>query len=161
MLAFKITLSALLALGLACSIAELGLTAYVATIWGRSRQIPYWDPYQGFVYKSFHVDTPGIVNFLLFAAAWSVLASMAAILLPLFYTSKGAVSPTANSILGVTFSFVFLATSVFWIAGFADIESLLGGGTSYNDYLNAVIALAVVLWYVDRMGQPCLLGFED
>lgn len=154
MLALHIALWALLGTCLAFSIIELGLTAYVATIWDGTREVPYWDPYQGYVYKSAHVDTPGIVDFLLFSACWSILASVAAIVLPWFYTRKGVVSAMLNTILGVTSSVVFFVTSVFWLACFADIESLLGGGTSYNDYLNAVIAFAVLLWYVDHLCQP-------
>lgn len=148
MLALHIALWALLGTCLAFSIIELGLVAYVASIWGGTQQIPNWDPYQGYVYPNIHVETPGIVDFLLFSACWSILASAAAVVLPWFYTRKGAVTTKLNTILGISSCVVFFITSVFWLAGFADIASLLDGWTSTSDYLNAVIAFAVLLWYV-------------
>lgn len=156
MLALHLTFFALSGSCLAFSIIELGLSAYVATIWGGSRQVPYWDPYNGYQYRSVHVDTPGIVDFLLFSACWSVLASIAALVLPWFYTRKGFVHPMLNTILGVSLAVVYFVTSVFWLACFADIASLLGGGISSSDYLNAVIAFAVLLWYVRGFEDHCM-----
>lgn len=146
--ASHLALCVLLGICLASSIVELGLTAYVATFWRRPRQIPYWIPYQGYIYRSIHIDPPAIVDLLLFSACWSVLASIAAIVLPWFYTTRGPVSATLNTVLGVTFSVVFIASSTLWIACFADIETLLNGGTSSNVFVKVVIAFAVVLWQV-------------
>lgn len=159
MLALDIALWALLGTCLAFSIIELGLAAYVASIWDGTQRAPYWDPYQGYVYSSFHVETPGIVDFLLFSACWSILASVAAVVLPWFYTRKGPASAQLNTILGVASSVVFFITSVFWLACFADIASLLAGEISTSDYLNAVIAFAVLLWYVYRPSQSYGMGF--
>lgn len=152
MLALHITLWALLGTCLAFSIIELGLVAYVASVWGGTRKIPYY--YFGeTLYTTVHVQTPGIVDFLLFTACWSILASVAAAVLPWFYTRKGALSTQLNTILGVSSCVVFFVTSVFWLAGFADIASMLAGTVSFSDYLNAVIAFAVLLWYVDCPSQ--------
>ncbi|KAJ5175752.1 uncharacterized protein N7482_001629 [Penicillium canariense] len=148
MLALHIVLYVLLSSCLAFAIVELGLTAYVATFWGGDHREYYWDPYQGYVYKTVHTDTPGIVSFILFSAVWTILVSAAALVLPWFYTRKGVVSRTLNTILGVGFIIGYFVTSVFWLACFADIVSLLGGVTSSSDYLNAIIAFAVLLWLI-------------
>ncbi|KAJ5698058.1 hypothetical protein N7462_000063 [Penicillium macrosclerotiorum] len=148
MLALHIVLLVLLSVSLAFAIVELGLSAYVATFWGRSYKEYYWDPYEGYVYKTVHESTPGILIFIIFSACWTILAVVAALVLPWFYARKGFVSTTLNTILGIGFTVVYFVTSVFWLACFADIESLLGGATSSNDYLNAVIAFAILLWLI-------------
>jgi hypothetical protein len=68
------------------------------------------------------------------------------LVLPWFYARKGAVTSKLNGILGVTFIVLYFVTFVFWLACFADIEAELGGGVSWSDYLNAVIAFGVLLW---------------
>lgn len=147
MLPLHIVLWVLLGTCVTFSIIELGLTAaYVATYWpGGSHQVPYYNAYT-YGYQTVSVSTPGIVDFFLFTAVWSILASVVAGVLPWHYTRKGAVSASRNTLLGVTLSVVFIVTSIFWLACFADIASLLGGGISTSDYLNALIAFAVLLW---------------
>jgi hypothetical protein len=146
MLALHIALYVLLGTCLAFAIVELGLSAYVASIWSGDRETYTWNPYEGYVYTTVHVSAPGILIFIVFSACWTILVSAAALVLPWFYTRKGAVTGKLNTILGVSFIVVYFITSVFWLACFADIEAQLGGGTSYSDYLNAVIAFAVLLW---------------
>lgn len=146
MLALHIALYVLLGTCLAFAIVELGLSAYVASIWSGDRETYTWNPYEGYVYTTVHVSAPGILIFIVFSACWTILVSAAALVLPWFYTRKGAVTGKLNTILGVFSIVVYFITSVFWLACFADIEAQLGGGTSYSDYLNAVIAFAVLLW---------------
>lgn len=153
MLVLHIALYCLIGACLVFSIVELGLSAYVASVWSGTRSVGYYDLYQGYVYNNVHVSTPGILDFLIFSAVWSMLASAAALVLPWFYTRKGLVSATLNTVLGVTFAIVYFVTWVFWLACFADIESMLGGAISSNDYLNAVIAFAILLWYASRPGK--------
>lgn len=146
MLALHIVFYVLLGLCLAFAIVELGLSAYVTSIWSGDRETYTWNPYEGYVYTTVHVSAPGILIFIVFSACWTILVSAAALVLPWFYSRKGAVTRNLNTILGVSFIVLYFITSVFWLACFADIEADLGGGTSYNDYLNAVIAFAVLLW---------------
>lgn len=156
MLSLHLALYALSGSCLAFSIIELGLSGNLATIWGGTRQVPYWDPYNGYKYRSVHVATPGIVDFLIFSACWSILATIAALVLPWFYTRKGLVNTMLSTILGVALAVVYFVTSVFWLACFADIASLLGGLTSSSDSLNAVIAFAVLLWYDHGFEEHCM-----
>ena len=148
MLVLHYILYALLGTGIAFAIIELGLSAYVAAIWGGTYEAAYWDPVLGYEYGQVHVSTPGILIFLVFASCWTILISAAALLLPWFYTRKASVRTSMNAILGVGLAAVYFATMVFWLACFADIATMLGGGTSLSSYLNAVIAFAVLLWYV-------------
>ncbi|KAJ5580322.1 uncharacterized protein N7459_006307 [Penicillium hispanicum] len=146
MLALHITLYALLGASLAFAIVELGLSAYVVSYWGGTRKEAYWDPSQGFGYRDVHVGTPGILIFLIFSACWTILVSLAALVLPWFYTRKGFVSATLNTVLGIGFAAVYFVSMVFWLACFADIVYLLHGSTSTSPYLDAIIAFAVLLW---------------
>ena len=147
MLALHIALYALLGTCFLFSVVELGLCAYVASVWSGTRSVGYYEPFAGYVSKNVDVSTPGILAFLIFSACWSILVAVAAVVLPWFYTGKGFVTAKLNAILGVVFAVVYFVTWVFWLACFADIASMLGGFTSYNNYLNAVIAFAVLLWY--------------
>lgn len=145
MLALDIALYALLGTSLVFSIIELGLAAYVASAWTGSHRVSYYDPWGGYGYENVNISAPPIVDFLLFTAVWSMLVTGASLFLPWFFTRKGS-SSKLNMILGIVFTAVYFVTMVFWLASFADIASYLGGGTSTSDYLNAVIAFAVLLW---------------
>lgn len=145
MLALHIVLYVLLGTSLAFAIVELGLSAYVATGWSGDQQVYSWDPYQGYVYTTVHVSPPAILVFTLFTCCWTILACVAALVLPWFYTRKGFVSQKLNAILGLSTIVFYFVTSVFWLACFADIVAELGGG-SWIDLVNAIIAFAVLLW---------------
>ncbi|KAJ5201368.1 uncharacterized protein N7498_006031 [Penicillium cinerascens] len=148
MLALHTALYALVGTCFLFSVVELGLCAYIASVWSGTRSVGYDDLFAGYVPKNVDVSTPGILTFLIFSACWSILVAVAALVLPWFYTSKGFVTAKLNAILGIVFAVVYFVTWVFWLACFADIASMLGGFTSYNNFLNAVIALAVLLWFL-------------
>ncbi|KAJ5290793.1 hypothetical protein N7478_000044 [Penicillium angulare] len=145
MLALHISLYALLATSLVFAIIELGLSGYVASVWGGTTEELSGNYYSGYYYTDVHVSTPGILDFLIFNSVWTMLVTVAAAVLSWFYTRKGAASKL-NTILGIAFAVVYFITMVFWLACFADIASMLNGSTSTSDYLNAVIAFAVILW---------------
>jgi hypothetical protein len=146
MLVLDIALYAILGSSLVFSIIELGLAGYVVSAWSGSHRVAYYDPFGGgYSYENVDVSTPAILDFLIFTAVWTMLVTGAALLLPWFFTRKGF-SSKLNMILGIVFTAVFFLTMVFWLASFADITSYLGGGTSTSDYLNAIIAFAVLLW---------------
>lgn len=143
MLAPHIVLYALLGTSLGFAIIELGVSAHVASFWTGTQS--YYDPYSGVNYNV-HVSTPPILNFLLFASIWTMVVAAAALVLPWFFSRKGAVTSKFNTILGVTFAAIYFMTQVFWLASFADIATSLGGGISPFGSLNALIAFAVLLW---------------
>ncbi|KAJ5778763.1 hypothetical protein N7520_002009 [Penicillium odoratum] len=145
MIAFHIALYAILATSLVFAIIELGLCAYVASVWGGTREELYYDSYGDLEYGDVNISIPGILAFLIFTSCWTMLVTPGGVLLSWFYTRKGATGKI-STILGVVFSVVYFITMVFWLACFADIASDLDGYTSHNDYLNAVIAFAVLLW---------------
>lgn len=148
MLALHFILCALLGVSLAGAIVELGLSAYVTTFWGNTQKVPYWNLIQGYAYRGVDVGMPGILIFLIFSACWTVLISAAALVLPRLLTRKGHVSASLNAILGFGLAVAYFVTMAFWLAGFADLVSVLNGGMSTSDYVNAIIAFAVLLWYV-------------
>lgn len=147
MLALHIALYALLGACFLFSAVELGLCAYVASVWSGTRRVGYYNPYASYVSKNVDVSTPGILAFLIFSASWSILVAVAALVLPRLYTSKGFVTARLNAILGGIFAVVYFVTWVFWLACFADIAANLDRATSYSNYLDAVFAFAVLLWY--------------
>ncbi|KAJ5144553.1 hypothetical protein N7448_001945 [Penicillium atrosanguineum] len=147
MLAFHIALYAIIGTCFAFSVIELGLCAYVVAVYTGSRTESYYDFIAGNeVSRTVHVSTPGILAFLVFSAVWSMLVSVVGLALPRLLTSKGKATVKSNNMLGVIFTVLYGVTWVFWLACFADIAANLDGITSYNDYLNAVIAFAVLLW---------------
>ncbi|KAF3385525.1 hypothetical protein F1880_001748 [Penicillium rolfsii] len=148
MLVLHIVLYVLLGTALTFAIIELGLSAYVASAFTGTSEAYTWDPYRGYVYTTVHQSAPGILIFIIFTACWTILLCGAALGLPWHYARKGAVTSKLNTILGVTFIVLYFVTFVFWLASFADIEADLGGGVSWSDYLNAVIAFAVLLWLI-------------
>ncbi|KAJ5658899.1 hypothetical protein N7507_005350 [Penicillium longicatenatum] len=145
MIAFHIALYAILATSLVFAIIELGLCAYVATFYGGTYQELYYNAYGSYGYKNVKTSTPPILAFLIFSACWTILITTGGVALSWFYTRKG-VSGKISTILGIVFTLVYFVTMVFWLACFADIASYLGGFVSFNDYFNAVIAFAVLLW---------------
>lgn len=145
MIALHIALYTILATSLVFAVIELGLCAYVATFYGGTYQKYYYNASGGYSYQDVKVSTPSIVAFLIFSAVWTILITPGGVVLSWFYTRKG-VSEKISTILGIVFAVVYFVTMVFWLACFADIASYLDGFTSFNDYYNAVIAFAVLLW---------------
>ncbi|KAJ5109590.1 hypothetical protein N7532_002235 [Penicillium argentinense] len=148
MLALHIALYSLLGTGLVFAIVELGLSAYVTTFWGGKSRSYSYDPYEGYTYKTVNASVPGILAFLLFTAIWTILFTVAAAVLPWHYGRKGLVTKKLNTILGIGFLVVYFVTSVFWLACFADLASLINGAAYTSDYYNALIAFAVLNWLI-------------
>ncbi|KAJ5392638.1 hypothetical protein N7509_008128 [Penicillium cosmopolitanum] len=147
MLALHTALYVLLGTALVFAIVELGLSAYVVS--GYSGNAEEWSC-DAFTcgYHTVKVSTPGILAFLVFVSLWTMIVSVAAAVLPWFYARKGNVTSKLNMTLGISTIVVYFITSVFWLACFADIVTIFGAGNVYNDYLNAVVAFAVLLWLI-------------
>jgi hypothetical protein len=145
MLALNIVLYALLGTSLAFAIVELGLSAFVAAAFSATQEIDSWSVYSSYSYQV-NVEPPPILVFLVFSSVWTILVTIAALVLPWYYTRKGFVSAKLNTVLAAIFVAIYFVTMVFWLACFADLASLLGGGISISSYYNAVIAFGVLLW---------------
>lgn len=145
MLALHIALYVLLGTALAFAIIELGLSAYIVSGFDGTRRAFRCNGLSC-GYYNVKYSTPGILAFLIFTAVWTMLISVAAALLPWFFARRGTVTAKLNMILGIVTIVVYFITSVFWLACFADIVNMYGTGSGTSDYLNAVIAFAVLLW---------------
>jgi hypothetical protein len=146
MLALNIVLYALLGTSLAFAIVELGLSAFLTSAYTGTREVATWSAYSGYSYTNVNLKAPAILAFLVFTACWTILVTVAALVLPWHLAKKGFVSAKLNTILASCFVGVYFVTMVFWLACFADLASLLGGGTSDSSYFNAILAFGVLLW---------------
>lgn len=146
MLALHIALYVLLGSALLFAIIELGLTGFIISQYGGSRRELSCDSYTDCSYVNVKNSVPGIFGFVIFTAVWTMLVTVAAAVLPWFYARKGGVTTKFNMILGIVTIVVYFVTCIFWLASFADIVSEYNSGFGYGDYLNAVIAFAVLLW---------------
>lgn len=145
MLVLNIVLYSLLGTSFVFAIVELGLSAFVVSAFDNTTQ--EYDTWGGYV--NVKVKAPAIVSFMVFASLWTMLITVAALVLPWFYTRKGSVTPKLNTILAASFVAVYFVTMVFWLASFADLATYLD--YTSNEYYNAMIAFAVLLWCVPRM----------
>lgn len=146
MLALSIVLYALLGTSLAFAIIELGLSGFITAAYSGTQEVTTWSAYSGYSYNQVNVNPPAILVFLVFSSVWTILVTVAALILPWYYARKGFVTAKLNTVLAAIFVAIYFVTMVFWLACFADLASLLGGGTSTSSYYNAVLAFGVLLW---------------
>ncbi|CAG8242560.1 unnamed protein product [Penicillium salamii] len=137
----NIILYALLGTSFVFAIVELGLSAFVVSAVEHTE----YDTWGGYV----KVKAPAIVGFMVFASLWTMLIAVAALVLPWYYTRKGSVTPKLNTVLAASFVAGYFVTMVFWLAAFADLATYLDYVS--NEYYNAMIAFAVLLWFVSRV----------
>ncbi|CAG8146032.1 unnamed protein product [Penicillium salamii] len=140
-MALNIILYALLGTSFVFAIVELGLSAFVVSAVEHTE----YDTWGGYV----KVKAPAIVGFMVFASLWTMLIAVAALVLPWYYTRKGSVTPKLNTVLAASFVAGYFVTMVFWLAAFADLATYLDYVS--NEYYNAMIAFAVLLWFVSRV----------
>lgn len=149
---------ALLGISFVFAVIEIGLAGHIASTATGSRRIPVYDGSStwGYSYKTIKFSVPAIVAFVIFTAVWTMLVSVAAILLPWFFRARAAAGSLLNTILTGALGAAYFVTMVFWLASFADIAAKLDGLGATSDYYNAVIAFAVLLWYVYVSPPKCL-----
>ncbi|KAJ5340081.1 hypothetical protein N7541_012043 [Penicillium brevicompactum] len=136
----NIILYALLGTSFVLGVVELGLSAFVVSAFDNTTQ--EYDTWGGYV--NVKVKAPAIVDFIVFSSLWTMLITVAALVVPWFYTRKGSVTPKLNTVLAASFVATYFVTMVFWLAAFADLATYLDYVS--NDYYNAMIAFAVLLW---------------
>ncbi|CAG8184981.1 unnamed protein product [Penicillium olsonii] len=131
----NIILYTLLGTSFVFAIVELGLSAFVVS--ATTQQYDAW----GYSVK---VKAPAIVAFMVFASLWTMIITVAALVLPWYYTRKGSVTPKLNTVLAASFVAGYFVTMVFWLAAFADLATYLDYIS--NEYYDAMVAFAVLLW---------------
>jgi hypothetical protein len=143
MLTLSIILLSLLSTALAFSLVELGLMAYA--VWGFSQDVAV-SYLCGFdvCYNTVKGSVPDVAAFLMFCAVWSTLASATAIGVPLFFHSRNG--HHHNSWLAPGLIVLYFLSWLFWLAGFADLANIIG--TYGTSIMNAVLAFAILSWYV-------------
>ncbi|KAL1962614.1 hypothetical protein VTN77DRAFT_9328 [Rasamsonia byssochlamydoides] len=146
MLALHITLYALLGTALAFSFVELGLLAYAIWALNQVVEVPVYDYGFDFTYEDVKIGTPAIIAFLMFAAVWTILASGAALGLPLLFHAQG--KHAHNTWFAPFLIVLYFVTWVFWLAGFADVAAIIGDTLASSSYIDAIIAFAVLLWLI-------------
>lgn len=156
MLALHIALYAITSAGFVFAVIELGLSAYLVSFFTTPSKTVYGYVSDGESSETFHVKTPAILVFLLFSALWSMLVCVMGLSLPSILTKKGKATVKLNSILGVIFAVLYGVTWVFWLGCFAYLSYTLGP-TITLDYWNALIAFAVLLWYILPSPSPLLM----
>lgn len=159
MLALNIVLYVLLGTSLAFAIVELGLSAYVTSAYSGTQRISTGNAYSGYSWSNVKVKPPAIIVFLVFSSCWTVLVTVAALLVPWHYTRKGLVTARLNTILAATFVALYSITMVFWLACFADLATILNGVLGVNPYFDAIIAFGVLLWWVLQTISNHILPF--
>jgi hypothetical protein len=142
MFALNIVLYSLLGTSLLFAIVELGLSAFVVSAFENTTQ--EYSTWAGYV--DVKVKAPAIVDFMVFSSLWTILLTVAAVLLPWHYTRKGSVTSKLNTALAASFVAGYFVTMVFWLAAFADLATYLD--VIADSYYSALIAFAVLLWYV-------------
>jgi len=140
-----IVLIILLPLSLACAAVELGLSAY--GVYSTTRTYEAYCP-DGFSYDicEVKVKAPAIIIYLVFASAWTLLTVGVGFLLSLLFGKRNPVG--ANKWLAPILITIYAINMIFWLAGFADVVSQLGGEVNSSDIVNAGVAFAALLWII-------------
>lgn len=135
------------------AIIELGLSAYIVSL-GSERVYTYYDPnyagtgYGGYQYGTRRATAPAEVDFLLFCSLWTLLVTPALIIFPIIWRTKANVGGRdKHTIFGPLTLALNAVTMIFWLAGFAALANLYGGGNPQG-IAGALLAFAVMLWLI-------------
>lgn len=132
-------LSALLGIVLIFSIIELGLSAHLISL--SSRAYSYLDVSD----YDFHITAPPSIAFLLFCSIWTILVSGLALYIPWHLARRASLGRITPTILTYVTLVLYFVTTVFWLAGFADLAAWLAGFTPGGS-IGAAVAFGVLLW---------------
>jgi hypothetical protein len=142
--ALEISFLALKGTALVFSIVELGLVAYLVWGFGQTYSVRSYIYGYGYTYDTVKGTVPSVIAFLMFDAVWTVLVSAAVLVVPILFHWRNATGH--NNWLAPTLIVVYFVTLVFWLAGFADLATILGPGVNYGSHVDAVLAFAILLW---------------
>ena len=141
---FDIILLILVPLSLALAAVELGLTAHGVYATTGTFLTYCDDGFYGYAPCEVNIKAPAIIIFLLFASVWTFLTVGAGFLVSLLVGKKNPVR--ANKWLAPILITLYAINMIFWLAGFADVVSQLGGKIASTDMINAGVAFAILLW---------------
>lgn len=152
MLPLTITIFALVGTGILFSIIDLGLSAYGASVAGKSYDCSYdsgnpYDGTYGVVSATCKGTVPAAISFLLFTSLWTLIVGPFTLVYPWLQARKASVShESLNRWLSPVIIALFFLTWVFWLSSFADIAT-------YNivysgSIIQAAVAFAVLNWLI-------------
>jgi hypothetical protein len=130
------------------ALIELGLSGYLVSLSSESQRVIQYEPSssRGYSYRTVKASVPAILAFLVFTSVWTLLVSITAAALPWIFRRKLNEQAKLDTIITAGLLGTYFVTMVFWLGCFADIAASLSLVAGRSDYLNAVIAFAVLLW---------------
>ena len=140
------------------AVIELGLTGHLVSFFSQSNREYRYDPSRnGYTSQRVTIAVPSILAFILFNSVWTMLASVAAGIVPWIFRSKAATNTALNTIITIGLLGLYSVTMVFWLASFATMAARLSHTYGTSDYVNAIIAFAVLLWFVVSFRVPHII----
>ncbi|KAE8346244.1 hypothetical protein BDV24DRAFT_123578 [Aspergillus arachidicola] len=140
---------ALLSTTFVFAVVELGLTGHLVSYFSQGSKEYRYDPSRnGYTSQTVTVAVPPILAFILFNSVWTMLVSVATAIIPWVFRSKADTNAAFNKLITIGLLGLYFVTTVFWLASFADMAARLSYAAGKSDYVNAIIAFAVLTWFV-------------
>ncbi|GMG39065.1 unnamed protein product [Aspergillus oryzae] len=131
------------------AVVELGLTGHLVSYFSQGSKEYRYDPSRnGYTSQTVTVAVPPILAFILFNSVWTMLVSAATAVIPWVFRTKADTNAALNKLITIGLLVLYFMTTVFWLASFADMAARLSYAAGKSDYVNAVIAFAVLIWLV-------------
>ncbi|KOC16425.1 integral membrane protein [Aspergillus flavus AF70] len=131
------------------AVVELGLTGHLVSYFSQGSKEYRYDPSRnGYTSQTVTVAVPPILAFILFNSVWTMLVSAATAVIPRVFRTKADTNPALNKLITIGLLVLYFVTTVFWLASFADMAARLSYAAGKSDYVNAVIAFAVLIWFL-------------
>ncbi|KAE8139005.1 hypothetical protein BDV38DRAFT_57775 [Aspergillus pseudotamarii] len=138
---------ALLGTTFAFAVVELGLTGYIVSLFTQGYTGYLYDPWtNGYTSQTVRIVVSPILAFILFNSIWTMLVSVATAVIPWVFRSKATVGTGLNKLITIGLLGLYFVTMVFWLASFATVAARLSYGAGESDYVNVIIAFAVLIW---------------
>ncbi|PIG85624.1 integral membrane protein [Aspergillus arachidicola] len=140
---------ALLSTTFVFAVVELGLTGHLVSYFSQGSKEYRYDPSRnGYTSQTVTVAVPPILAFILFNSVWTMLVSVATAIIPWVFRSKADTNAAFNKLITIGLLGLYFVTTVFWLASFADMAARLSYAAGKSDYVNAIIAFAVLTWFL-------------
>ncbi|KAB8224297.1 hypothetical protein BDV33DRAFT_4715 [Aspergillus novoparasiticus] len=131
------------------AVVELGLTGHLVSYFSQGSKEYRYDPSRnGYTSQTVTVAVPPILAFILFNSVWTMLVSVATAIIPWVFRSKADTNAAFNKLITIGLLGLYFVTTVFWLASFADMAARLSYAAGKSDYVNAIIAFAVLIWFL-------------
>ncbi|KAE8420896.1 hypothetical protein BDV36DRAFT_86724 [Aspergillus pseudocaelatus] len=140
---------ALLGTTFAFAVVELGLTGHIVSFFTQGNKEYRYDPSRnGYTSQTVTIVVPPILAFILFNSIWTMLVSVATAVIPWVFRSKATAGTALNKLITIGLLGLYFVTTVFWLASFAAMAARSTYGAGKSDYVNAIIAFAVLTWFL-------------